>query len=328
MSKTCGFNREQVDKIIELHLKGVSSRKICDALELPRSRKSSVNRLLEKYRKGEVVHSGEIEDVRKFLPKILVLDIETAPILANVWGLWRNNVGLNQIKSDWFILSYAAKWLGSPEDEIFYKDMRGKVSTEDDRDILDELWKLLDEADICLTQNGISFDIPKIKARMVLSGYKPFSPVKHFDSLHIAKREFNFTSNKLAYMTDKLCEKYKKLDHGKFSGFELWAEMMRDNLEAFEECEEYNKYDVLSLEELYTKLQAWDSKHVNFNLYTDEESHRCRCGSDRIREDGFAYTSVSKFQQYKCLDCGATTRGRKNLFSKEKRESLHMNVRN
>ena len=328
MSKTCGFNREQVDKIIELHLKGVSSRKICDALELPRSRKSSVNRLLEKYRKGEVVHSGEIEDVRKFLPKILVLDIETAPILANVWGLWRNNVGLNQIKSDWFILSYAAKWLGSPEDEIFYKDMRGKVSTEDDRDILDELWKLLDEADICLTQNGISFDIPKIKARMVLSGYKPFSPVKHIDTLHIAKREFNFTSNKLAYMTDKLCEKYKKLDHGKFSGFELWAEMMRDNLEAFEECEEYNKYDVLSLEELYTKLQAWDSKHVNFNLYTDEESHRCRCGSDRIREDGFAYTSVSKFQQYKCLDCGATTRGRKNLFSKEKRESLHMNVRN
>ena len=328
MSKTCGFNREQVDKIIELHLKGVSSRKICDALELPRSRKSSVNRLLSKYREGKVVHSGEIDDVRKFLPKILVLDIETAPILANVWGLWRNNVGLNQIKNDWFILSYAAKWLGSPEDEIFYKDMRGKVSTEDDRDILDELWKLLDEADICLTQNGISFDIPKIKARMVLSGYKPFSPVKHIDTLHIAKREFNFTSNKLAYMTDKLCEKYKKLDHGKFSGFELWAEMMRDNLEAFEECEEYNKYDVLSLEELYTKLQAWDSKHVNFNLYTDEESHRCRCGSDRIREDGFAYTSVSKFQQYKCLDCGATTRGRKNLFSKEKRESLHMNVRN
>ena len=328
MSKTCGFNKEQIDTIIELHLKDVSSRKICDALELPRSRKSSVNRLLEKYREGKVVHSGEIKDVRKFLPKILVLDIETAPILANVWGLWRNNVGLNQIKSDWFILSYAAKWLGSTEDEIFYKDMRGKVSTEDDRDILDELWKLLDEADICLTQNGISFDIPKIKARMVLSGYKPFSPVKHIDTLHIAKREFNFTSNKLAYMTDKLCEKYKKLDHGKFSGFELWAEMMRDNLEAFEECEEYNKYDVLSLEELYTKLQAWDSKHVNFNLYTDEESHRCRCGSDRIREDGFAYTSVSKFQQYKCLDCGATTRGRKNLFSKEKRESLHMNVRN
>ena len=64
MSKTCGFNREQVDVIIELHLKGVSSRKICDALELPRSRKSSVNRLLGKYREGKVVHSGEIEDVK------------------------------------------------------------------------------------------------------------------------------------------------------------------------------------------------------------------------------------------------------------------------
>ncbi len=325
---TKGLNKGQIDTVIELHLKGLSSRKICDELDIPRSRKSTVNNILAKWRKGDIVHSGELEDLRKHLPKILVLDIETAPILGAVWSLWRNNVGLNQICNDWFILSYAAKWLGSDEDEVFYKDMRGKVHTEDDTEILDDLWKLLDEADICLTQNGVSFDVPKIKARMVLNGYKPFSPVKHIDTLHIAKREFNFTSNKLAYMTDKLCEKYKKLDHGKFSGFDLWAEMMKDNLEAFEECEEYNRYDVLSLEELYTKLQAWDSKHVNFNLYSNEDEHVCRCGSKRIKEDGFAYTGVSKFQQYRCLDCGATTRGRVNLFSKEKRKSLHMNVRN
>jgi len=70
LSKTCGFNREQVDKIIELHLKGVSSRKICDALELPRSRKSSVNRLLGKYREGKVVHSGEISDAEKIVQDI------------------------------------------------------------------------------------------------------------------------------------------------------------------------------------------------------------------------------------------------------------------
>jgi hypothetical protein len=29
-------------------------------------------------------------------PKVLIYDIETAPIVAHVWGLWENNVGLNQ----------------------------------------------------------------------------------------------------------------------------------------------------------------------------------------------------------------------------------------
>ncbi len=32
------------------------------------------------------------------MEKILVLDIETAPIVAHVWGLFDQNIGLNQIK--------------------------------------------------------------------------------------------------------------------------------------------------------------------------------------------------------------------------------------
>ena len=33
-------------------------------------------------------------------PKILIVDIETAPIVAQVWGLFDQNVGLNQIAQD------------------------------------------------------------------------------------------------------------------------------------------------------------------------------------------------------------------------------------
>lgn len=320
------YTKDQIDFIIESHLQGLSSRKICRELGISEKKKSSINYLLADWREGKVVYSKSKISIKSHLPKVLSLDIETAPIRAAMWSMWQKGVGLNQIETDWFILSAAAKWLGEPEDDIFYKDMRGKVHTEDDTHILDMLWKLLDEADILLTQNGVKFDLPKIKARMILMGYKPFSPVKHIDTLIIAKREFNFTSNKLAYMADKLCEKYKKFDHGKFAGYELWSEMLKDNPEAFDECELYNKYDILSLEELYLKMAAWDTKHVNFNLYNENEEHVCRCGSRAVVESGFAYTGVSKFQQYRCLDCGATTRGRVNLFSKEKRKSLHMNV--
>jgi len=43
--------------------------------------------------------------------KILILDIETAPLLANLWGIWNQNVQLDNIYCDWFILTWAAKWL-------------------------------------------------------------------------------------------------------------------------------------------------------------------------------------------------------------------------
>ena len=61
-NKKKGFNKGQIDTIITLHLKGVSSRAICDELDVPRSRKSSVNDILARWRKGDIVHSGEVKD--------------------------------------------------------------------------------------------------------------------------------------------------------------------------------------------------------------------------------------------------------------------------
>ena len=57
-------------------------------------------------------------------PRVLLFDIETAPILGYVWSLWEQNVGLNQIHSDWYVLSWAAKWLGDSADKIMYMDQR------------------------------------------------------------------------------------------------------------------------------------------------------------------------------------------------------------
>jgi len=45
-------------------------------------------------------------------PKIVVLDIETSPIVAYVWSLFKVNIGLNQIVTEWSILSYCLKELG------------------------------------------------------------------------------------------------------------------------------------------------------------------------------------------------------------------------
>lgn len=254
-------------------------------------------------------------------PKVLLVDIETAPIIASVWGLWDQTVSLNMIKSDWHLLAWSAKWLDEPVNKIMYMDQRNAKDVEDDTKILKGIWQLLNEADIIITQNGKSFDEKKLNARFIMKGFKPPSSFKHIDTKQIASRKFAFTSNKLEYMTDKLCTKYKKLAHHKFSGFSLWRECLKGNLKAWKEMEKYNKYDVLSLEELYKKLAPWDST-VNFNIYTDKSETVCNCGNDTFKKDGFAFTSIGKYQRYNCKKCGKESRGRTNLLTKEKKESL------
>lgn len=252
-------------------------------------------------------------------PKVLIVDIETAPILGYVWDIWDQNIALNQIKSDWHILSWSAKWLG--DKKIMYMDQRHKKNIEDDKTIVKGIWNLLDEADIVIGQNSKKFDIKKLNTRFVLHGLQPPSSFKQIDTLVLAKKYFAFTSNKLEYMSDKLCKKYKKLKHKEFPGFELWKECLARNVKAWDEMKRYNIHDVLSTEELYNVFKSWDNT-INFNLYTDSLETVCKCGSKDFSKNGFAYTSIGKFQRYKCDECGSETRDRKNLLDKDKKASI------
>lgn len=252
-------------------------------------------------------------------PRILVFDIETSPILGYVWGLFDQNIGLSQIFKDWHILSFSAKWLD--EKQVMYFDQRGKKNLEDDKELLTKIWKLLDQADVVITQNGVRFDSKKLNARFAINGMKPPSKYRHIDTLKIAKKNFAFTSNKLEYMTDKLCTKHKKMTKRKYAGFDLWKECLKGNIDAWKEMETYNKLDVLSLEELYYKLIPWDSS-INFDVYHDAFHNVCKCGSTESKRNGFAYTNNGKYQRFKCVKCGSETRSKKNLLLKEKRETL------
>jgi hypothetical protein len=262
-------------------------------------------------------------------PKILLVDIETAPILGHVWGLFDNNVALNQIVKDWHLLSWSAKWLDSKEiiysknrkTNIMYQDQSKKQNIEDDKDLALGIWKLLDEADIVIGQNSKRFDIKKLNARFKFHDFQPPSSFRQIDTLVIAKKHFAFTSNKLEYLTDKFCKKYKKLKHKKFPGHELWNQCLKNNKEAWTEMKRYNTHDVLSTEEIYYQLIPWDNT-INFNVYHDSLEFICTCGSKKFISKGYHYTSTGKFSRHKCKACGSEIRGTKNLFDKEKRDSL------
>ncbi|CAJ0901480.1 hypothetical protein R6138_04587 [Ralstonia thomasii] len=256
-------------------------------------------------------------------PRILFLDIETAPLLGYVWSLWNNNLGLNQIAKEWCILSYCAKWEG--EKTHTYRDTFHQRNREDDTRLVRGLWKLLDQADIVVAQNGIKFDVRKIKARFILLGMVPPSPFKVVDTMLEARKHFGFTSNKLEWLTDKLCTKHKKKKHAKFPGFELWREFLAGNPAAQKEMEEYNIEDVFSLEELYYILRPWMQGHPNVGNYDDGEeegAHKCPvCGSHEVTRNGNMYTQVGRYQRYRCK-CGHYSRGRLMTNSKAQRANL------
>lgn len=261
---------------------------------------------------GPVVRSG---------PRILVIDIETAPIFGAVWGLFNNFLSLDQVKEDWFILSYAAKWVG--EDRVIYRDQSNASPMDNDAVLLREVWSLLDDADVVVAHNGRRFDTKKINARFILNGMTPPSPYRIVDTLETAKRNFAFTSNKLAYLTEKLTET-KKRSHAKFAGYLLWQQCLLGNPEAWDEMRLYNIDDVRSLEELYLVMLPWDDKAPNFGNFVDDETPVCpKCGSHHVELQAKPYrTNVAHYSLYLCNSCHGWSRGRKLLNQPQKRRSL------
>lgn len=255
------------------------------------------------------------------MSKILILDIETAPNLAYVWKIWKENVGLNQLREIGGILSFAAKWLG--EDLTWYADVRMKGG---ERAVLDLLLLLLNRADIVVAHNAKKFDIPTINARAIQYGMLPPSPYKVVDTYQVVKKEFRFISNKLEYVAKALKCK-EKLAHKEFPGFELWSECLAGNKKAWEELQKYNVQDVVTLEEVYLKLRPWIKNHPNVGVHLEKDNACCpKCGSDHVHFRGYATTSVGKYRRFVCLDCGGWARTRYNEYPKEPRKNLLANI--
>lgn len=253
-------------------------------------------------------------------PRCLVFDIETAPIEAYSWGLYDQNIGLNQIKNDWFILSWAAKWLGDPVSKTIYMDNSKAKDMRDDKDLVIGLSDLINQADVIITQNGDKFDMRKLNARAAINGLPPIKPCKSTDTLKESRKVFAFTSHKLEYMTEKLNTKYKKLKHNEYPGFELWKAIMSGDKRAWQVMKKYCIHDVLATEELYLNIQGW-IKTQNMACFIDDAFTRCKCGSELLIKRGFAFTEAGKYQVYHCLACGKWPRSPINLFSKEKRQN-------
>lgn len=228
--------------------------------------------------------------------KILLLDIETISHTVRAWGLHNQFIAINQIKEAGRTICYAYKMLGEKQvsfsAEWFWNDYLT---------FLLGIHTALDEADVVITYNGKSFDIPTLNKEFLLHGYPPPSPYKHIDLYQTVKRRFRFASKKL----DFVCQALGLGAKTQHKGMELWNGVEEGDPKAQATMRRYNKQDVVLLEKLYKRILPWIPNHPSVPLYDGLlEAHRCpSCGSSHVHQRGYSTTSTGKYRRYQCQSC-------------------------
>jgi|TARA_R110000796_G_scaffold68954_4_gene157618 DNA polymerase elongation subunit (family B) len=225
--------------------------------------------------------------------RLLTLDIETSPIQAYVWSLFKVTIPIQSIVKPGEILCFASKFVG--EKKVYSR-------CKNDKDMLTFLHKQLSEADAVISYNGAKFDIPWIQGQFLLAGFKPTAPFKQIDLLRTIRSQFRFSSNKLDYVSQALgmSGKTKGMD------FSIWKRCIEDNdPKAWAKMLKYNKQDVRLTEELYFKILPWIKNHPNLSLYEKNDSglHCPTCNSTNIIARGKYATNAGLFRRYSCKSC-------------------------
>jgi DNA polymerase elongation subunit (family B) len=237
--------------------------------------------------------------------RILICDIETAPILAHTWGLYNVNVSLNQVMESGRVLCFAAKWTDSKQIMFHSEFEHGR------EEMLKAAWDLFDQADVVVGWNSKKFDCPWLQGEWARMGWTPPSPFAQVDLCDVVKRTFRLTSNKLDYVASEF------LGHRKEStgGHGLWVKCLAGDPKAWALMRKYNKKDVQLTGELYERLLPWVKSLPNPALYNGTTAqHTCpQCASTNLTREGYAYTALSRFQRYRCSDCGRWSRSGKRV---------------
>jgi DNA polymerase III epsilon subunit-like protein len=236
--------------------------------------------------------------------KLLYLDIETSPANVLVWGLFNQNISIDQVLKPTSVLCWAAKWHGKKE--VMYassKEQEGPVFNE----MIRGIHKLLCEADAVCHYNGKSFDIPRLNQEFLRLKLAPPPTIPQIDLKQVVMSKFSMTSSKLAFVGPYL----DIGDKVKHSGWDLWIKCLAGDAAAWKTMRTYNCQDVVLLEKLYNRVLPWIDAHPNQNLYSDSEEHVCpNCASEKLQRRGYRMASTRQYIRYQCMSCGRWSKSR------------------
>lgn len=236
-----------------------------------------------------------LEEFNKPL-KVLTLDIETSPAIVYAWGIRDQHISVNQIVESSRVLCWAGKWAGSEKVEFWSEHHHSR------EEMVRAAWVALDEADIVVGYNHISFDIPHLQREFVMAGYAPPSPWQNVDLFHTVRSRFKFMSSSLGFVTDSLGMDTKH-DAG---GMETWRKVLAGDKAAWSHFKDYNIQDVQVTEALAVYLRAW-LKLPHRGLWSGDMSACYACGATKLTIEGINRTKTQAYLRLRC-ECGSVNR--------------------
>jgi uncharacterized protein YprB with RNaseH-like and TPR domain len=189
---------------------------------------------------------------------VMVYDIETSRVKADVWWTGKQYINHKQLRNEPKIISIAWKWIG--KDEVFFLTWDKKHC---DKKMVKEFLKSYNKASMVIGQNNNSFDNKWVSTRAAKHQLFIDRYVKSFDIYRMAKRYFRLPSFSMAYMANYFGLTLKQ----SHEGLHMWDMIEYGNKEEQKEyldkMVEYNKGDIVTTEELYMTLKPYFGSVTN-----------------------------------------------------------------
>lgn len=206
----------------------------------------------------------------------------------------------DNILQDWNIYCMAWKFLDSSRIYSACVDIKDPTN---DKEICKEFREVLQDTKLVIGHNLDKFDIKKFNTRLI---YHSLPPIDHkiltLDTYKVAKKHFNFSSNKLDYLA-KFLGIGSKMKH---PGNPWYSLITNPTQEVLDHMVKYCKYDVSPLlEGVYLKMRPYID-HPDLTEREKDEAWICtHCSSQDTQKRGFRMAKMGrKYQRFACMDCG------------------------
>lgn len=244
---------------------------------------------------------------RSTSPRILLYDLETSHNICAVFRLYDSDNGIphQNILTERYIISGSWKWL---DEKRVYATAVKPGANPSDKEVCQRLYEAIAASDIVVAHNGNEFDWKWLQGRLIFHGFPPLPPITKIDTLHIARSQFLFNSNRLDYLGQ-----YLGLGRKTKTEPELWLKVLAGDARAIKQMVSYNKQDVLLLEKIFLKLRPYMSQ-LNRQMYEEIGEVKCpRCGSEKTRSKGLYKATTRTYQRRQCFACGGWYRSQKAI---------------